>query len=81
MALKSITVNAFWDPQAHVWVASSLEVAELVAEAATLEQLQAKTLAMLEDLIELNGIDTDLPEITVHFKAEHSAKLAIPRAA
>jgi len=76
-----IIVRALWDDEAKVWVASSTDVAGLAAEARTLEQLGRKVLVMLEELVELNGVDIDLPEIPVHILAERTARIANPRRA
>ena len=58
--MDSILVQAEWDAETSVWVATSEDVAGLVAEAPTLETLRPKLLAMISDLIELNGIDSEL---------------------
>jgi hypothetical protein len=76
--IRSINVHAMWYDEAKVWVASTSDVHGLAAEAPTLELLAPKVLAMLAELIELNGIESDLPEIPVHIMAEHSARIAIP---
>jgi Domain of unknown function (DUF1902) len=64
-----IGVRAEWDDEAKVWVASSADIDGLAAEAATLEELRLKVLAMVEELAELNGVSSDLPEIPVHILA------------
>lgn len=78
MRLVSIVVRADWDADAKVWVASSNDVEGLAVESATLEQLEPKVLAALSDLLELNGIQVDLPEIPVHIMAQQLAKLPVP---
>lgn len=78
MRLVSIVVRADWDADAKVWVASSNDVDGLAVESATLEQLEPKVLAALSDLLELNGIQVDLPEIPVHIMAQQLAKLPVP---
>jgi len=75
-----IIVRALWDEDAKVWVASSSDIHGLATEARTLEQLGRKVLVMIEELIELNGLDIDLPEIPVHIMAERTARIANPRA-
>ncbi len=42
MLSKDIRVEAFWDEEAHVWVASSNDVPGLITEADTMEQLMQK---------------------------------------
>ena len=80
--LKSslIIVRALWDEDAKVWVASSTDIPGLATEARTLEQLGRKILVMIEELIELNGLDIDLPEIPIHIMAERTTRIANPRA-
>ncbi len=50
--LAVIRVRADWDADASVWVAESPDVPGLATEADTLEALQAKLPAMIDDLIE-----------------------------
>ena len=57
-----IVVQALWDEEARVWVATSADIAGLAIEADTLERLTEKVIPAIEDLIELNGIATDLKE-------------------
>ena len=47
-------VNATWDPDAAVWVATSDDVPGLVAEATTIEALLDDLRALIPDLLELN---------------------------
>ena len=54
---KIILVNAEWDDEARVWIATSDDVPGLVTEAETVEALEAKLKAMIPELLELNGID------------------------
>lgn len=78
MKTVSIIVRASWDDEAAVWVASSHDIDGLAVEAETVEQLEKKVLAAISDLIELNGVESDLLEIPVHFMAEHLAKVPNP---
>jgi hypothetical protein len=71
-------VRATWDEEAEVWVATSKDIDGLAIEAPTLEALEPKVLAALSDLIELNGIDSDLAEIPVHIMAEQLLRVANP---
>jgi hypothetical protein len=48
-------VRAVWDEEAHVWVATTDEVPGFRAKADTIEQLRAKALGLLEELVELNS--------------------------
>lgn len=74
----SIIVRAAWDEEAGVWVATSNDIDGLAVEAETVEALEKKVIAAISDLIELNGTDSDLPEIPVHIMAEHMAKIPNP---
>jgi Domain of unknown function (DUF1902) len=75
----SIVVRAMWDEEARVWFATSSDIDGLAVEADTLEALEKKAIAALVDLIELNGDVSDLPEIPVHFMAEHMTRITNPR--
>lgn len=77
----SIMVRAVWDEDANVWWASTSDIHGLAAEAPTLEELNAKVLAMLADLIEANGFDSELPEVPVYFLAERSTRIVNPHRA
>lgn len=79
--MNSILVKAEWDAEASVWVATSDDVAGLVAEAPTLEKLRPKLLAMISDLIELNRIESNLAEIPVHIVAHSIDRMTNPQAA
>jgi hypothetical protein len=79
MKNQSILVRAFWDDEARVWVASSSDIAGLAVEADTIEALEPKVLAAISDLVELNGLNFDLPDIPVHIFSEQIAKVANPR--
>ena len=78
MPVASITVRTNWDEEAEVWVASSKDIDGLSVEAPTLEALEPKLLAALSDFIELNGIDSDLPEIPVHLMTEQLVRIPNP---
>jgi len=74
----SIIVRAAWDEEAAVWVATSNDIDGLAVEAETVEALEKKVLAAISDLLELNGVQSDLPEIPVHIMSEHLAKVPNP---
>jgi hypothetical protein len=78
MPIAFIIVRASWDDEAEVWVASSKDIDGLSVEAPTLEGLEPKVVAALSDLIELNGIDSDLAEIPVHIMAEQLLRIPNP---
>jgi predicted RNase H-like HicB family nuclease len=52
---QHITVTAFWDAEASVWVTESADVPGLITEAATLEALSTKLETMIPELLEANG--------------------------
>jgi predicted RNase H-like HicB family nuclease len=52
---QHITITAFWDKEASVWVAESADVPGLITEAATLEALGTKLEIMIPELLEANG--------------------------
>jgi len=54
MAKLPIDINAEWDPDASVWVATSDDVRGLAIEAPTLERLVERLPGVLEDLVEGN---------------------------
>ena len=78
MKHSSIVVRAEWDSEASVWVASSHDIDGLSVEAETIEALNVKVLDAIADLIELNGIDSDLAEIPVHILAEQFSRVLNP---
>lgn len=78
MKHSSIVVRAQWDSEAKVWVASSTDIDGLSVEADTIEALNAKVLGAISDLIELNGIDSDLAEIPVHILSEQLSRVSNP---
>jgi predicted RNase H-like HicB family nuclease len=57
---RPIVVDADWDPEAAVWVATTQDLRGLVTEAETVEALRAKLPGMILDLLEENGV-SDLP--------------------
>lgn len=50
-----VWIQASWDPDAGVYTATSDDVPGLVAEAATLDELDTKLEALIPEMIELNG--------------------------
>ncbi len=61
MRKLSIIVKAQWDEEARVWVATSDDIQGLAVEADTQEELGKKVLDAVQDLIECNGVESDLP--------------------
>ncbi len=56
MTQITFKVEAFWDWEAEVWVATSEEVPGLVTEASTIEILTQKLREIIPELIVLNSI-------------------------
>ncbi|MDZ7753958.1 MAG: DUF1902 domain-containing protein [Gammaproteobacteria bacterium] len=56
----ALAVEAEWDPEAGVWVATSEDVPGLATEAETLESLMAKLRVMVPELLEENGVDVGM---------------------
>ena len=59
--MRTLKVQALWDGEAGVWVAESDDVPGLATEAATLEELLAKLVVMVPELLEENGVALELP--------------------
>jgi predicted RNase H-like HicB family nuclease len=51
-------VQADWDPEAEVWVATSEDVPGLATEAPTVETLAAKLRIMIPELLEANHVSS-----------------------
>ncbi len=49
-------VQADWDAEANVWVATSDDVPGLATEAATIEDLTARLRSIIPELLEANGL-------------------------
>jgi len=54
--ISTINVQAFWDDEAQVWVASSDDVPGLVTEAETMELLLDKLRRLIPELLQANGL-------------------------
>jgi hypothetical protein len=81
MKTASIFVQAFWDDDAKVWVAMSNDIEGLSVEGATHEELTDNVVAAVADLIEINGVETDLPDIPVHVMTDDVRRGGNPRLA
>jgi len=57
MRLTAISVEAFWDTEANVWVATSNDLPGLVTEADTTEKLLKKLKVIIPELIQLNHVE------------------------
>ena len=56
MTQLSCKVDAFWDGEAGVWVATSDDVPGLATESETLESLTQKLRDMVPELLQLNDV-------------------------
>ena len=62
-----LTVKATWDNEANVWVAESEDVPGLITEADTMEQLITRLHTLIPELLEENGILSQLENKTIPF--------------
>ena len=69
--VSAIIVNATWDKQAHLWIATSDDIDGLAVEAKTMEILEPKVTDAIHDLIELNGMRSTLSEVPVYIMVKH----------
>lgn len=56
MTQSTFRIQAFWDEEAEVWVATSEDVPGLATEASTIEALTQKLRVIIPELIFLNNI-------------------------
>ncbi|MBN3925518.1 DUF1902 domain-containing protein [Nostoc sp. NMS4] len=56
MTQNTLKVDAFWDKDAEVWVATSEDIPGLVTEASTIQSLTEKLREMIPELLILNQI-------------------------
>jgi Domain of unknown function (DUF1902) len=71
---RSITIDARWDEEANVWIATSDDVAGLVVEADTWAAMIEEVRLVLPELLELSGAGND--KISLTFRAEERLDLA-----
>jgi hypothetical protein len=71
---RSITVQARWDDDARVWIATSDDVPGLVVEADTWAAMIEEVRLVIPDLIDVRGQDGGTLSLT--FKAEERLDLA-----
>jgi hypothetical protein len=70
----SITINARWDPEASVWIATSDDVTGLVVEADTWPAMIEEVRLVLPDLLEVSGEKGD--NLSLTFRAEEHLEVA-----
>lgn len=69
-----ITINARWDDEAAVWLATSPDVAGLVVEATTWPEMIEEVRLVLPDLLAVSG--TEAEGLSLTFKAEEHLESA-----
>ncbi len=70
---RPLLIQAEWDPEASVWVATSDDVPGLAAEAETLEVLEAKLKVLVPELLEANGRLPEGPEVSMELLARRKS--------
>jgi hypothetical protein len=71
---RSITIDARWDGEAAVWIATSNDVPGLVVEAEHWDDMITEVRLVLPDLLELSGQGE--AQVSLTFKAEEHLDLA-----
>jgi hypothetical protein len=71
---RSVTIDARWDPEASVWIATSRDVAGLVVEADTWPAMIEEVSLVLPELLELSGEQSE--NLSLTFKVEEHLELA-----
>jgi hypothetical protein len=71
---REINIQARWDSEASVWIATSEDVPGLVVEAETWPRMIEEVRLVLPDLMELAGKGSESMSLT--FKAEEHLDLA-----
>ena len=68
---RILQVQADWDPEAGVWVATSDDVPGLATESNTIESLAAKLRTLIPELLEMNRVPLGSPEEIVFELTSH----------
>jgi hypothetical protein len=71
---RDIQIQARWDGEASVWIATSVDVPGLVVEADTWADMIEEVRLVLPDLLELSGLGHQ--NLSLTFKAEEHLDLA-----
>lgn len=71
---RDIRIDALWDDESHVWVATSSDVDGLVVEASSWAEMIETVRALLPELLQLNGEYTG--DLALTFRAETHLDLA-----
>ena len=67
-----LVVNAVWDDEARVWVATSDDVPGLVTEAGDMDALVEKLKLMIPELLDANGV-AHAPDVPFEILGQRSA--------
>ena len=67
-------INARWDPEASVWIATSSDVPGLVVEAGTWPATIEEVKLVLPELLEVSGEPND--NLSLTFRAEEHLEVA-----
>ena len=73
-------IQADWDPEAEVWVATSEDVPGLVTEAESIEDLTRKLRIMIPEMLEANGILPRTEDGKISFELRSRLLESIPLA-
>ena len=75
---KILQVQADWDPEAEVWVATSDDVPGLATESDTIESLADKLRTLIPELLEANHMSLGSEEIVFELTShrQESVRLA-----
>jgi len=71
---REINIQARWDGEANVWIATSTDVPGLVVEADSWPAMIEEVRLILPDLMNLKGLDHK--DLSLTFKAEEHLDLA-----
>jgi hypothetical protein len=71
---RSIVINARWDDEASVWIATSDEAPGLVVEADDWPAMIEEVRLVLPDLLDLSGESAE--DVSLTFRAEEQRDLA-----
>ena len=72
--MNEYIITLIWDDEASVWIAESPDIPGLILESHSFDDLIERVKIAVPELLEISG--TKLPEVRLHFKAEHLAVVA-----
>ena len=70
--MDKVNIQAFWDDDACVWVATSDDVPGLATEAENIDKLVAKLKIMIPELLDANG-HADAADVTFQLNTQLTA--------